>query len=182
MTCLAERSPNKHLKLTDGREGPPAASSQDVPWATRAHMRPMLAIASAMILATCHRSSTPQVRVAELARAVAAMQEADQIVVSQNRSKDAKVLYASVSQKDIDEFLTAAAFDKGVPGPACVCTGSPSVRLYRHGAGLLEISSHHGETIQIGEMWLSYASLKDLNRWSQWFATRRIPIRVAGAW
>jgi len=113
----------------------------------------------------------------ELAKLAALIREADRIVVSQNRAKNAKVFFTSTARKDIEEFGRAATIATPVHGLACLCTGSPSVRLFRGAEELLEIASHHGTTIRFGELWLGDASLKDPERWFRWFASRGIPIR-----
>lgn len=112
-------------------------------------------------------------RPVDWAQLAAAITGADRIVVHENLSKDAKLLYSSTSGEDIAAFRDAVTIvpPKDGEGFHCMCLGTPAVRLYSGEKEVVLVTNHHGQSIRTS-LWTSDARLKDQESWLRWFDAR----------
>ncbi|TBR19326.1 hypothetical protein EPO15_14345 [bacterium] len=81
-------------------------------------------------------------------------------------------IYASASQRDLDELRAALTVERPREFRHCMCDGDPRIRLYLGPVPLGEISIQHGLDVRCQTLWLSDAPLPDPELLFRWFDAR----------
>ena len=146
-------------------------------------MKSTFLIILTMLLPVCRGRDRIDESKSEPARLADVIAQADRIVVFEDGLKDARILFNTTVRRDLEEFRNAAAIVWPRTGSFCLCTGIPTIRLYRGHSELVQLKNFDWQRIGC-PFWKEDVLLKSPEKWRAWFKSRNIPLsgRDAGKW